>query len=360
MSRFNSVLALLALVVLTGCTSLDKYPVSDHYDGNRFFNVPQEPREAPGWKIGWYFLTTERIGTEPAAPIPIQRLSWPAWQELSNAQVHVVRLGHSSLLLKLHGQQWLVDPVFSERVSPFSFVGPKRFHPVPIDVDHMPDMDGLLLSHDHYDHLDAETLRRIHPKIKRFVTSLGVGARLRALGVPAEKITELDWQQSHQIGSLTLTAQPAQHFSGRTLLDRNKTLWSSWVIQSQQGNDVRKIYFSADSGYFAGFKAIGNKHGPFDLTLIECGAWDAMWPGIHMTPEEGVQAHLDLQGRVMATVHNSTFDLALHRWHAPMDRSHAAAKEKGVLQATPMIGEVMTLGGVVPQTLWWEGLKDAL
>ena len=345
------------LLALAGCTSSPSFPVSDHFDGERFFNVPQEPKNAPGLQLWWYFLTAERIATEPAKPVPIQPLSWERWRALSDAQVHVVRLGHSSLLLKLHGQQWLVDPVFSERVSPVSWIGPKRFHPVPIDVDTMPEMDGVVLSHDHYDHLDAPTLKRIYPKVKQFVTTLGVGARLRDLGVPAEKITELDWQQSHRVGELTLTAQPAQHFSGRTLFDRNKTLWASWVIQSKQGSDVRKIYFSADSGYFAGFKKIGQQHGPFDLTLIECGAWDANWSGIHMTPEEGVQAHLDLQGKVMATVHNSTFDLALHRWRDPLDRSLAAAQANGVTLASPMIGEVMTLGGAVPQNRWWMALQ---
>ena len=342
---------------LAGCTALASFPVSDHYDGERFFNVPQEPRNASSWKIWWYFLTTKRVATVPAAPIPIQRLDWQTWLALPDTQVHVVRLGHASLLLKLHGQRWLVDPVFRERVSPVSFIGPKRFHPVPVDVDNMPPLDGVLISHDHYDHLDAETVRRIHPKVKHFVTSLGVGTRLREFGVPAEKITELDWQKSHQIAGITFTAQPAQHFSGRSLFDRNKTLWSSWVIQSQQGSDMRKIFFTADTGYFAGFKDIGKKHGPFDLTLIECGAWDAMWSGIHMTPEEGVQAHLDLQGRVMATVHNGTFDLALHHWRAPFDRSYAAAQKLGVNLATPMMGEVMTLGAPMPQSRWWEGLE---
>jgi L-ascorbate metabolism protein UlaG (beta-lactamase superfamily) len=349
----KSVLLGLALL-LAGCTSLPTFPVSDHYDGERFFNVPQEPRNASAWRIWWYFLTTKRVNTEPAAPLPIQRLDWSRWQALSASEVHVVRLGHSSMLLKLHGQQWLIDPVFSERVSPVSFMGPKRFHPVPIDVETMPVLDGVLISHDHYDHLDAQTVQRLHPKVKQFVTSLGVAARLRDLGVPAEKITELDWQQSHRVGGVTLTAQPAQHFSGRTLWDRNKTLWSSWIIHSQRGSDSRKIFFTADTGYFSAFKQIGDKHGPFDLTLIECGAWDAMWAGIHMTPEEGVQAHIDLQGRVMMTVHNGTFDLALHTWYAPFVRSDVAATERSVTLATPMMGEVVTLGASLPQRKWWQ------
>jgi L-ascorbate metabolism protein UlaG (beta-lactamase superfamily) len=352
----KSILFWLALL-LAGCNSLPTFPVSDHYDGKRFSNVPQEPRNASAWRIWWYFLTTKRVNTEPVAPLPIQRLSWSDWHALSEFEVHVVRLGHSSMLLKLHGQQWLIDPVFSERVSPVGFIGPKRFHPVPIDVDTLPELDGVLISHDHYDHFDAKTLRYIHPKVKQFVTTLGVGARLRDLGVPAEKITELDWQQSHRVGGVTFTAQPAQHFSGRSLWDRNRTLWASWIIHSQRGNDARNIFFTADTGYFAAFKQIGHQYGPFDLTLIECGAWDAMWAGIHMTPEEGVQAHRDLQGRVMVAVHNGTFDLALHPWRAPFDRSDAAAQAHGVTLATPMMGEVMTLGAALPQTKWWHNLQ---
>lgn len=326
---------------------------SDHFDGKYFFNQLAEPQMESAWKIWWYFLTATRIDTVPAQTLPVQTLSWPKWQELPANNVHVVRLGHASLLLKLHGQQWLVDPVFSERASPLSFAGPKRFHPVPIDVNTMPMMDGLLISHDHYDHLDAATIERIHPKVKQFVTTLGVGKRLQGFGVPAEKITELDWHQSIRFSNVNITAQPAQHFSGRGLFDRNTTLWASWVIESQSDEHLTKLYFSSDSGYFDGFKKTGEKHGPFDLALIESGAWDKMWAGIHMTPEQSVQAHIDLQARVMMPVHNSTFDLALHPWHEPLERVTAVAQQRGTLLATPMMGEVYTVGTVPKVNHWW-------
>ena len=347
-----------AVLGLSACSSAPPHPRSEHFDGERFFNVPAEPPSASPWLIWWRLLTAPRPGSVPAQALPVQPLAWADWAALPADDVHVVRLGHSSLLLKLHGQQWLVDPVWSERASPVSFAGPSRFHPVPIDVDSLPEMDGLILSHDHYDHLDADTLARIHPKVARFVTTLGVGARLQALGVPAAKITELDWTQSVAVGSLRITATPSQHFSGRSLFDRNRTLWASWVIDSRPaGLAPRKLFFSGDSGYFPGFRRIGEQHGPFDLTLVETGAWNDMWPGMHMTPEESVQAHLDLRGQVMMPVHNGTFELAFHPWAEPFERVSRAAKQQGVRLATPVMGQVMSLGGEVPQPIWWAGLR---
>jgi L-ascorbate metabolism protein UlaG (beta-lactamase superfamily) len=345
-------LASLVLSMMASSTNTMKNE-SNHFDGKHYYNQPAEQPMESVWKIWWYFLTESRVDTVPEHPLPVQHLAWSSWQALSDDQVHVVRLGHSSLLLKLHGQQWLVDPVFSERASPVSFAGPERFHPVPIDVESMPMMDGLLLSHDHYDHLDADTIQRIHPKIKRFITTLGVGQRLQGFGVPAEKITELDWQHSVQIAGIYITAEPAQHFSGRGLFDRNSTLWASWVIESIAQNKHTKIYFSSDSGYFEGFKRIGERHGPFDLALMEAGAWDKMWAGIHMTPEQSVQAHIDVQAKVMMPIHNSTFELAFHPWYEPLEQVFAISQQKEIALSTPMMGEVYTLGTTPTVNTWW-------
>jgi L-ascorbate metabolism protein UlaG (beta-lactamase superfamily) len=326
---------------------------SNHFDGRHFFNQPLEPDMQSAWKVWWYYFTTPRVDAVPENPLPIQKLEWATWNALPADKVHVVRLGHSSLLLKLHGQQWLIDPVFSERASPLSFIGPKRFHPLPIDVDNMPMIDGVIISHDHYDHLDAGTIKRIYPKVKQFVTPLGVGKILKDFGVPAEKIKELDWHQSAIYAGVKLTAEPAQHFSGRGLFDRNTTLWASWVIESQVNADPVKIFYSSDSGYFEGFKKIGAKHGPFDLTMIDTGAWDKMWASIHMNPEESVQTHLDVQGKVMMPVHNSTFDLALHPWYEPLELVSAIGARQQVLLATPMMGEVYVVGSVPSTNPWW-------
>jgi L-ascorbate metabolism protein UlaG (beta-lactamase superfamily) len=347
----------LALTLLTGCQSNSVYPVSDHYDGSRFFNRTTEPTMQSTWRIWWYFLSAPRQHTAPENPLPVQTLSWTKWHALPNNEVHVVRLGHSSLLLNLHGQQWLIDPVFSERASPVGFIGPKRFHALPIDPASLPEMDGVLISHDHYDHLDAYTIEQIHPKVKQFVTTLGVGSRLKDMGVPSHKITELDWQQSKQWAHVEITAEPAQHFSGRGLWDRNTTLWASWVIRSHTQQQERKLYYSADTGYFKEFLAIGQRHGPFDLAIIEAGAWDKMWAGIHMTPEEAVQAHRDIQGKVLMPVHNSSFELALHAWHEPLERITIAAQTQAIPLATPMFGEVYTIGTPPPSQAWWRALK---
>ena len=237
------------------------------------------------WTIWSRFLTESKVGTVPIDPIPMRRLDLAALEALDPAAVHIIRLGHSSHLLKLRGRYWLIDPVFGERASPLSFAGPKRFHAPPITLQELPAIEGLILSHDHYDHLDMPTIEALRDRVARYFVPLGVGARLQGMGVAAERIQEFDWWQSQTVGAVTLTATPAQHFSGRTLWDRNRTLWASWVIES---GDAR-IYYSGDSGYFDGFKLIGERFGGFDIALMENGAYDSYWPSVHLTPEETVR-----------------------------------------------------------------------
>lgn len=283
----------------------------------------------------------------PDRPIPIRPLT-PA-ELLAAPDFSLYRLGHSTVLLKLRGQFWITDPVFARRASPLPWFGPKRFHAPPIALKDLPPLKGVILSHNHYDHLDKATVRALAASAEHFVAPLGVGDTLVRWGVPAAKVRQLDWWQSTTIDGLRLVATPAQHFSGRGLRDGNATLWCSWVLI----DDGLRVFFSGDSGYFDGFRQIGERFGPFDVTLMETGAYDRQWPHVHMQPEQSLQAHLDLQGRWMLPIHNGTFDLALHPWFEPLDRISALATAHGVSLATPMIGQRLDLQQPQPGPAWW-------
>lgn len=314
---------------------------------------PQARQPRTTWEIWSRLLTEKKVGTVPVDPIPVRPLTPAALQALDPGANHVMRLGHSSHLLKLRGKYWLIDPVFGERASPVSWAGPKRFHAPPLALADLPPIEGLVLSHDHYDHLDVPTIEALKDRVQRYFVPLGVGARLRDFGVAADRIQEFDWWQEGQWGDVTLAAAPAQHFSGRTLWDRNKTLWASWVLRS--GGE--RIYYSGDTGYFPGFREIGRRLGPFDLALMENGAYDGYWPAVHMAPEETVQAFQDLGARMLYLVHNSTFDLAFHTWRDPLDRVADLSERAGITLATPEIGEVLTLGKPRENRRWWKDLK---
>ena len=309
------------------------------------------PREAPGFAktlaITWRVLTQKPDTTVPSAPIPVQQLSAEALVQAPDMSLY--RLGHSTLLLKLGGEFWLTDPVFAERASPVQWIGPKRFHAPPISIDDLPPIKGVILSHDHYDHLDHAAILKLAPKVEVFVAPLGVGERLIAWGVEAAKVRQLDWWQETIVRGTRLVAVPAQHYSGRGVSDGDRTLWASWVIIA---GDVR-LFFGGDTGYHADFKNIGRRYGPFDLTMLETGAYDSQWPDVHMQPEQTLQAHRDLNGRWLMPIHNGTFDLAMHAWYEPLDRIYALAAAGGVALATPLICERLSLTLPHAGQRWW-------
>jgi len=352
--------ALILAISLSACVSNtinNKLEASAHYKDGEFIN--SEPFEKPTLSktltIIKRFIFEDKFNTEPPQPIPVVKIEADQLKGRLPQQTAVYRLGHSTILMKLNEQLWLTDPVFSERASPVQWAGPKRFHPTPIDVDNLPHITGIIISHDHYDHLDKDTIKQIHANVDGFYVPLGVGQHLLDWGVPADKIHEFDWWQQKQIGDITLVNTPANHFSGRSLTDGNSTLWSSWVIKTPQ----HSIFFSGDSGYFSGFKEIGEKYGPFDLTMMENGAYDKSWEFVHMTPEQTLQAHLDLKGKVMMPIHNGTFDLAFHEWTDPLERIKKLAFESKQTVTTPQIGERWLLDDAAPQTTWWRQVKQA-
>ncbi|AOI67839.1 hydrolase [Burkholderia territorii] len=322
---------------------------SPQHNGMRFSNVAPRPAEGFGktLSIAWNMLVNKPSNTVPTGALPIDSLTREQLDAAPDRSLY--RLGHSTLLLKLRGEFWLTDPVFAERASPFRRVGPKRFHAPPITLEDLPPLRGVILSHDHYDHLDRDTVLTLAATTSVFVTTLGVGDRLIEWGIDAKKVRQLDWWQSVDVDGLTLTATPAQHFSGRSLFDGNSTLWASWVI----ADDDLRVFFSGDTGYFDGFRAIGERLGPFDVTLIETGAYDPQWPYVHMQPEETVQAHIDLRGRTLVPIHNGTFDLAMHRWQEPFERVTALAMVRGVELSTPRMGERLDLDVPHRGEPWW-------
>lgn len=295
----------------------------------------------------------------PARPVP---LVTPDLREEA-AEVAATWLGHATVLLELAGHWVLTDPVWSDRVSPSATVGPKRSHPVPLGLADLPQLSAVLISHDHYDHLDTATIDWLVANQEMpLVVPLGIGAHLRAWGVAEQRIVELDWDGSTTVRrpglpDLVLTCTEARHFSGRGFT-RNKTLWSSWVVSAGVGAARRSAFFGGDTGYTPAFAEIGEAYGPFDLTILPIGAYDARWSDIHMNPAEAVQTHRDVAGRLLLPIHWATFDLAFHSWSAPVEWLVREAAEHGVAVALPRPGERFDLGAA-PATDWWSEVAPA-
>jgi len=262
----------------------------------------------------------------------------------------IIWFGHSSYLIKVDGLRILVDPVFSITPSPFSFIGSKAFKGTDVvKAEDFKDIDVLVITHDHYDHLDYQSILKIAPEVKNIITSLGVGSHLERWGIKTEKINELSWNQSIKLSNkLEFTAVPARHFTGRKF-KRNHTLWSAFVLQTANF----KLFLGGDSGYDTHFAEIGEKYGPFDLALLECGQYNAYWPYIHMFPEDTVQAAIDLKAKVLMPVHWGKFSLAMHPWNEPVQRVVAAASAKAFPLITPKLGETVVLNVNFPTEKWW-------
>jgi L-ascorbate metabolism protein UlaG (beta-lactamase superfamily) len=325
---------------------------SDHFNGKIFSNpVPTTVMKPGAFGRVMRKFFQKQPNREPRLPPGPFHTNASVFEELAEELLRVTWLGHSSLLIESGGKRLLTDPVWYDRVSPFKYLGPKRFFQNPLSLQDIPKVDFILLSHDHYDHLDKQSILQLGKRGVPVITFLGVGQRLINWGLKKELVTELDWWQSVELGkNFTITAAPARHFSGRWLHDRFKTLWGSFAVR----NSFHSIFFGADSGYFDGFKTIGERLGPFDLAMLEIGAYDEEWESIHMGPENAVKASLELQTKLLLPIHWGTFNLAMHPWTEPIERllKAAAAKELSLLLPAP--GEPVRVTADAYINHWWE------
>jgi len=263
--------------------------------------------------------------------------------------LRITWLGHSTLLLELDGHRILTDPVWGERTSPLTWIGPSRWYAPPLPLDQLPPVDAVLISHDHYDHLDYPTITKLADADTKFLAPLGVAEHLVYWGVPDSRIVELDWWDETTIGGLRIVCTPARHASGRTPFDQNETLWASYALVGP----THRVWFSGDTGLFPGLSVIGERLGPFDLTMIEAGAYGAAWPDWHLGPEQAVRAHEMVRGRVLLPVHWGLFDLAYHGWTEPIERVLLAADAAHVEVITPRPGQSIEPSAPPPRERWW-------
>lgn len=292
-------------------------------------------------------------GRIPDSPVPSKV---PEFERMENdSSFGFIWLGHSTVYLNTGGTRIMTDPVFSKRASPVSFTGPRSFlMQNPFQAKDIPVPDIILYSHDHFDHLDHKAVKHYFREVKLFLVPLGMREHLERWGVPPENIKEFDWWQEDSIfGDLKITAAPSQHFSGRRGRG-NATLWCSWIIEKGS----KKIFFSGDSGYGEHFQEIGERKGPFDITLMESGAYGKYWPYIHMLPEQSVQAAVDADSKLVLPIHWARFNLAFHPWKEPVERFTREASRKGLPFTTPLIGEYVSLSGQVPVSKWWDNGSD--
>jgi L-ascorbate metabolism protein UlaG (beta-lactamase superfamily) len=323
------------------------------FSGGRFQNTLPTPTIPPASARKGLLrqMHEDRHKGLPAGRVPVVRPELPE----QAADLAVTWFGHSSALLEVDGRRVLVDPVWGERVSPSPLLGPRRLHEPPVPIADLPPLDAVLISHDHYDHLDLPTVRElVRISTAPFVVPVGVGMHLRGWGVPEDRIVELGWDDATSVNGLTLTSTEARHFSGR-FFARDTTLWSSWAIAGPR----HRVYFGGDTGYTPAFAGIGARLGPFDLTLLPIGAYNEAWKAIHMDPDEALRAHGDLGGNVLVPVHWATFNLAFHRWAEPVQRLAAGALRGGVRLVVPRPGERVDVLAPPPLTDWWSAVGSA-
>ncbi|PWL38876.1 hypothetical protein DKG77_11605 [Flagellimonas aquimarina] len=331
-----------------------EYAKSSNYRNGKFVNekdVPKDLSFGETVNLAYKFFTTKVPNGSPQEDLKVEKLDSADVADFKN-DTRLIWYGHSAFLVQIDNKNILIDPMFGNVAAPHPLLGGNRFNKqMPLNIEKLPNIDMVVISHDHYDHLDYESITKLKDKVDMFYTPLGVGVHLEEWGVEKQRIVELDWWQEINADGLLFACTPAQHFSGRKFGNEQSTLWSSWVIASEHD----KLFFSGDSGYGSHFKAIGEKYGPFDFAMMECGQYNAMWPDIHMFPEETAQAGLDVQAKTVMPIHWGGFKLALHSWTDPIERVVKKGAELQISIATPRIGEVIRpKDSLQGYNAWWK------
>ena len=324
-----------------------------NFENGKFKNrrsVPEKLTFSKFFELGYKYFTTKVFNGEPNDDFGIMKINPKDLLEYD--ETRLFWFGHSAFLLQHNRTNILIDPMFGKVPAPLSFLGGKRFiEELPISPEELPEINYVLFSHDHYDHLDYESVIKLKDKVNRFITPLGLGNHLIRWGVKEEQIIELNWWESKQIDGFKFICTPAQHFSGRKFNNSQQTLWSSWVIKT----DSLNLYFSGDSGYDTHFKEIGEKYGPFDISLLECGQYNKLWADVHMFPEETVKAGMDLKSKKIMPIHWGAFKLAMHSWNEPAIEVYNQSNRKNVDVLIPKIGEEIRVDSVSKEVnFWWK------
>jgi L-ascorbate metabolism protein UlaG (beta-lactamase superfamily) len=330
--------------------ALERIKLSPNYKDGQFQNLEFTPNLAEGAsmiRVMQKFFFEKSKNNKPPHPLPSKKTDL---LNLDPAKNILVWFGHSSYFMQIDGKKFLVDPVFSGAASPLSFTTRSFPGSDVYTTTDIPEIDYLIITHDHWDHLDYKTIINLKPKVNLVITGLGVAPHLESWGYASSKIIELDWNENASLqNGFSVTAVPARHFSGRTFT-RNKSLWNAFVLQTP----TLKLFIGGDSGYGAHFETTGKKFGPFDLAVLECGQYNLYWKYIHMMPEEVVKAAIDLQAKNILPVHWAKFSLSLHDWDEPIKRVTAKAERKNISVIHPMIGEEVDLRNFNTFSKWWE------
>ena len=363
---FIVVIALLTPLIFIACSSFGTLPNDDErlrlkesrqyvYEESRFRNRVDGLYQAMSERLDytsalWNMFTAE--GTSPDDELPVIKPNLDVFLA-PTSKAKVIWFGHSTFMLNINEKVVLVDPVLSDYAAPVFFFS-RRWQAPPLQLEELPPVDYIVISHDHYDHLDMPSVKFFADKGTKFLVPLGVGSHLRGWGIPAENVIEQDWWQASTHDGIQFRTTPAQHFSGRNGVDQNATLWASWVIKT----DSVSLFFSGDTGYDIHFKVIGDKYGPFDMAFMESGQDKEAWKEIHMLPDDWAKASADLQAKAYMPLHWGLFTLSLHPWNEPIDRLYLEHQNGAINLVSPVQGEIVEIGTEYEQKVWWGTLKE--